>query len=335
MRRSGASARARRARGSPRLAERPVAVHGRKQRRHEAVARPDGVDDVDFRRRDRDPLAAEHGERPLVAKRRDRVTRPEPRPGAEALFDGPAGVEPLEVLLARLDDMGERGLPLGEARDRLAIRRHQGAGVRIVAHRRMRARGGHRGEDPLAVPRVERRNRADMQVRPPPPAMRPETARGRRTTSRRGRKRSASPSSPFPASRRRASRAARPGARIRGRRRCRRGRRPAPRRCRPWRFGRRRPSRIPAAKARSPHCRATRRARRRRHWPSLDRGSGRSALRRKSGSSRLAPPSAALSYSPASPGRPMRPAFEPSALTKAAAAGYAPPCSLKRPAPCA
>ena len=77
---------------------------------------------------------------------------------------GAAGIEPFEVLLARLDDAGERNLPLDQRDHAVAIRRHQRADVRVVARRRPLARQAQRRDDALAVARIDGGDRADMQM---------------------------------------------------------------------------------------------------------------------------------------------------------------------------
>src|SRR5271166_6255959 len=150
--------------GGRAVAERGIAIHGRKQRGHEAVAGAHGVDDLDAPRGDRDSLAAEYSQCAALAERRDAEARSDLRPGGEAVLDRPAGIEPQKVLLARLDDVGERRLPLDQRSDGLAVRRDERSYVRIVADGRMRTRRRERLDDAFAMPRIDGGNRADMQV---------------------------------------------------------------------------------------------------------------------------------------------------------------------------
>ena len=137
------------------------------QRRHEAVAGADGVDDLDRGRRDLDAARRRAWRARPVAERRTQKRGPDLRPGREGVLDRAAGIEPFEVLLARLDEMGERDLPLDQRRHRLAVRRHQRADVGIEAGGGVRARRLQRLDDALAVARIDGGDRADVQVAAP------------------------------------------------------------------------------------------------------------------------------------------------------------------------
>src|SRR5579872_1895396 len=145
-------------------AKRAVRVHGGDQSRHETVAGADRVDHRDLRRARLDAARAEIGGRAAGAARDDGEKRSAPRPVGDRGFRIAIGIEPKQIFVARLDEARERELALDQSDHFRAIRRHQRPDVWIEAGRGGLARFAQRGDDSLAVARVQSRDRADMQM---------------------------------------------------------------------------------------------------------------------------------------------------------------------------
>ena len=175
-------------------AERAVAVHCGEQRRHEAVACADRVDDIDLGRRDaRAARRRYRRRRPARRASRRRSCGPSARPAGEACPRSGGRDKAIRrsssLALTKLASATCRST---SATTLCAIRRHQRTDVGIETGRRATGAPCAAPRRRVAMPRVDGGDRADMQVRAPWSAKSPETARRRRRLSRRDRTSSAS-----------------------------------------------------------------------------------------------------------------------------------------------